>query len=73
MKDLSVNCTFHGLRRNAAKALAEAGCTEKQIMAMTGHQTSAMVMQYIKDANQTILAKSAMNQLEESKNSKTDA
>jgi integrase-like protein len=29
--------TAHGLRKNAAIALAEAGCTVHQIMAITGH------------------------------------
>ena len=36
---------FHGLRHTAGSALAEAGCSEKEIMAVLGHRTSAMVHQ----------------------------
>jgi integrase len=31
----------HGLRKSAARRLAEAGCTTKQIAAITGHNTLA--------------------------------
>ena len=33
-------CVLHGLRKAAARRLAEAGCTEKEIAAVTGHTTS---------------------------------
>ena len=32
-------CVLHGLRKAAARRLAEAGCTEKEIAAVTGHTT----------------------------------
>lgn len=38
-----VGCSAHGLRKSAATRLAEAGCTEAEIMAITGHKTSAEV------------------------------
>ena len=42
---------LHGLRKTAAARLAEAGCTEQEIMAVTGHVTSRMVTKYTKDAS----------------------
>src|SRR5262249_28117155 len=35
--------TFHGLRTTTATKLAEAGCDTQTIMAITGHETEAMV------------------------------
>jgi hypothetical protein len=34
--------SIHGLRKNAGKALAEAGCGEREIMAILGHKTFQM-------------------------------
>jgi integrase len=56
-------CTFHGLRKNAAGALAEAGATDAEIMAITGHKTRGMVTLYTRYAQQRALAKSAMRKL----------
>jgi integrase len=56
--------SMHGLRKNAAKALAEAGCTDAQIMAITGHRTNEMIRLYTKGAEQKRLARSAMDQLQ---------
>lgn len=53
-------CGSHGLRKAAARRLAEAGCTEKQIMAITGHTTLKEVARYTKAANQVGLAKDAL-------------
>jgi len=33
------NCSVHGLRKSAARRLAEAGATLRQIMAITGHKS----------------------------------
>ena len=60
-------CTFHGLRRNAAVALQEAGCTDSEIMAITGHRTSAMVRLYTRDARQKKLAENAVRKLQQNK------
>lgn len=55
--------TFHGLRKNATAALAEAGCTTEQIKAVTGHKTDAMVSLYTRSARQRLLAREAMRLL----------
>lgn len=57
-------CTPHGLRKNASAALAEAGCTDKQIMAITGHANLSEVSLYTASANQEQLARQAMKKLE---------
>jgi integrase len=33
-------CVLHGLRKTAARLLAEAGCSKEEIKAITGHTTS---------------------------------
>jgi integrase len=58
------DCQLHGLRKTAAKMLAEAGCTELEIMAITGHTTSRMIAKYTKDADQHIRAEAAIRKLE---------
>ncbi len=57
-------CTVHGLRKSAATRLAEAGCSESEIMAITGHKTSAEVGRYTKAARQKLLAQDAMVKLQ---------
>lgn len=52
--------TIHGLRHTAGAKLAEAGCTESEIMAILGHVTPEMARHYVRQANQKRLAKSAM-------------
>lgn len=56
--------TAHGLRCNAAVALAEAGCTVHEIMAVTGHKTYRLAMHYSQRAGQKTLARKAINRLE---------
>jgi len=53
-------CTAHGLRKSAARRLAEAGCTEHEISAITGHASLQEVQRYTKSADQKRLAVSAM-------------
>jgi integrase len=53
----------HGLRKAASARLAELGCSEREIMAITGHKTSKEVDRYTKAARQKVLAKSAMEKL----------
>jgi integrase len=55
---------FHGLRHTAGAALAEAGCSEKEIMAVLGHKTIAMVQKYTQGARRKRLATSAIAKLE---------
>jgi len=55
---------FHGLRHTAGKALAEAGCSDKEIQSVLGHRTTAMVSLYTKAARQKTLARAAISKLE---------
>jgi integrase len=56
--------SFHGLRHTAATMLADAGCDTRDIMAVTGHKTEAMVQQYTQAANQKTRADRAIRKLE---------
>ena len=56
--------TFHGLRKTAARLMAEAGCTEREIMSITGHKSTAMASYYTRQADRTRMAASAMKKLE---------
>jgi integrase len=53
----------HGLRKAAARRLAEAGASALQIAAITGHQTLAEVSRYTASAEQERLAEDAMAKL----------
>lgn len=54
------HCSAHGLRKAAARRLAEAGCTNQQIKAITGHKTDKEVSRYTAAADQGRLATEAM-------------
>lgn len=54
------HCSAHGLRKSAATRLADAGCTESQIQAITGHATSKEVQRYTRKRNQRLLAADAL-------------
>ena len=60
---LASNCTAHGLRKSAARRLAEAGCTEHEISAITGHASLHEVQRYTRGADQRRLAISAMSKI----------
>lgn len=53
-------CTYHGLRKAAARRLAEAGCTNQQIKAITGHRTDKEVSRYTAAADQITLSDQAI-------------
>lgn len=53
----------HGLRKSAARRLAEAGCTTKQIAAITGHKTLAEIERYTASADQEMMAREAIARL----------
>ena len=53
-------CVFHGLRKAAARRLAEAGCTAHEIAAITGHASLREVERYTKAADQARMARNAM-------------
>ena len=58
---------LHGLRKAAARRLAEAGCTEKEIAAVTGHTTLKEVARYTRAADQRRLAAGVVAKLTEQK------
>jgi len=55
----------HGLRKAACRRLAEAGATEKQIAAISGHKSLNEVARYTRAADQERLARDAMRKLVE--------
>jgi integrase len=55
---------IHGLRKNAAVELANAGCDAFEIAAITGHRTVGMVQHYAKRHDQRRRARSAMDKWE---------
>jgi integrase len=57
------HCSAHGLRKAAARRLAEAGCTAHEIAAITGHASLREVARYTKAVDQKRLATSAMDKV----------
>jgi integrase len=56
-------CVTHGLRKAAARRLAEAGCSTLQIMAVTGHKSLTEVENYTREAQQKSSARAAIGKL----------
>jgi integrase len=54
------HCSAHGLRKAAARRLAEAGCSVHEIGAITGHTSLREIVRYTKAADQKRLAVAAM-------------
>ena len=63
MAGLPKGCTAHGLRKSAARRLAEAGCTAHQIASITGHRTLKEVERYTRAVDQARLAVTAMGSI----------
>ena len=57
------HCSAHGLRKTAARRLAEAGCSAHEIMAITGHQSLKEVERYTREAARRGLADTAMKRI----------
>jgi len=57
-------CVTHGLRKAAARRLADCGCSPHQIMAVTGHRSLKEVQRYTVAAEQRRLATDAMARLQ---------
>src|SRR5262249_42369464 len=53
-------CSAHGLRKAAARRLAEAGCSTHEIAAITGHASLKEVARYTEAVDRKRLAQSAM-------------
>ena len=62
------HCSAHGLRKAGSARLAELGASDREIMAITGHQTAKEVDRYTKGARQKKLAASAMEKWEQGRN-----
>lgn len=58
----------HGLRKAAARRLAEAGCSVHEIAAITGHRSLSMVQHYTASVNQEKLAGAAIARLQPTDN-----
>lgn len=56
-------CVLHGLRKAAARRLAEAGCSAHEIMAITGHKSLEEVERYCAAARQRMLGRGAIDKL----------
>jgi integrase len=54
------HCSAHGLRKAAARRLAEAGCTAHEIAAITGHASLREIERYTRAVEQRRLAEAAM-------------
>ena len=61
---LQDDVVLHGLRKTAAKRLAEAGATVHEIMSVTGHKSLAEVERYTREASQRVGASAAITKLE---------
>ena len=57
---------FHGLRKTAVVTLLEAGCTDAQVAAITGHSRE-MLVHYARRVDQERLAKEAIKTWEGNK------
>lgn len=62
-RELPEDLHFHGLRHLAASRLAEAGSSDAEIAAITGHKSNVMVRRYTAGARQERLARSAMSRI----------
>ncbi len=58
-----VNRSSHGVRKAVGDMLAEAGCTQHQIMAVMAHTNASTSEIYTKGANRSTLAAAAMDSL----------
>jgi integrase len=56
-------CNAHGLRKAAARRLAEAGCTAHEIAAITGHASLREIARYTKAVDQKKLAEAAIEKV----------
>jgi integrase len=61
-------CVMHGLRKTAARMLAEVGCSAHQIASVTGHRSLKEVERYTNAADQKRLATAAIHRLEQNGN-----
>lgn len=60
-------CVLHGLRKAAARCLAQAGCSTHEIKSITGHKTLSEVSRYTEAVEQEGLAQQAIVKLEDAR------
>jgi enterobacteria phage integrase len=65
---LPMDCKPHGLRHLAGVRMAEAQCTDEEMMAVLGHRSATSLRIYTKGANQRRLAEGAIIKLEQNRN-----
>jgi integrase len=58
------NYRAHGLRKAALRALAHAGATGVELMAVSGHSSLKQVQEYLDEVDQERAAEAAMAKLE---------
>ena len=58
-----LHCSAHGPRKAAARRLAEAGCSNQEIKAWTGHTTDTEVARYTAAADRQMLSDTAAERL----------
>ena len=61
---LPAECSAHGLRKASLVRLAEAGCTEVELRAISGHKNLAELKPYIEKVEQQRAAASAMAKMQ---------
>ncbi len=57
---LPAECVAHGLRKAAARRMAEAGCTPHEVAAITGHKTLGEVERYTRAVDQRRMSRAAL-------------
>jgi integrase len=62
---LPKTCVLHGLRKTAARMLAEVGCSAMQIASITGHRSLKEIERYTRAADQKTLSSAAILKLEQ--------
>ena len=65
------DCASHGLRKLCLTRLAEAGCTEIEIAAISGHKDMREIQLYVAAANRKKLAARAMDKQREAQKANT--
>lgn len=66
------HCSAHGLRKSAARRCREAGCTDDEGMAITGHKTVKEYRRYAGDAGMGARADAAMGKVMANRAKKLD-
>ncbi|TYL84522.1 tyrosine-type recombinase/integrase [Bradyrhizobium rifense] len=64
---LPLDCKPHGLRHLAGVRLAEAQCSDEEMMAVLGHRSATSLRIYTKGAEQRRLARNAITKLEQNR------